>query len=74
MLTVGLLLLSRRLAPPRFVHWHPTFFFARPTNAANGTTHRGVINPHAMRAFPELAVSLQRAIGVGLQLGDQTSF
>ncbi len=74
MLAVGLLLLSRRLAPPRCAHWHPPFFFARPAHAPNGTTHRRVINPHAMCAFPELAVGFQRAIRVGLQLCEQASF
>ena len=74
MLAAGLLLLSRRLAHPRCAHGHPAFFFARPPDAANGTTHRRIINPHAMAAFPQLAVGLERAIRVGLQLGDQASF
>src|SRR6266849_8710529 len=52
----------------------PNVFFARPAHAPNGTTHRRVINPHAMSAFPELAVGFQRAIRMGFQLCDQASF
>jgi hypothetical protein len=48
--------------------------FARPAQAPNGTTYRRVIHPHAMRAFPELAVGFQGAIWVGFQLCDQASF
>jgi hypothetical protein len=73
-LVVGLLPLSRRRAPPHCVPRHPSFFFARPPDAANGTTHRRMIYPHAMRAFPQLAVGLQRAIWMRFQLGDQSSF